>query len=114
MARSVVWTDLAWQDLERVVDTIARDSPTYAAGFARRVWERAQSLDELSYRGRVVPELGDPEVRELILANYRLLYEIRGETVYLLGLIHGARDLPALWEREGESRKDDPGTPATH
>ncbi|HUP43701.1 MAG TPA: type II toxin-antitoxin system RelE/ParE family toxin [Thermoanaerobaculia bacterium] len=114
MARSVTWTELAWQDLERAVDTIAQDSPTYAAGFARRVWERAQSLDELSYRGRVVPELGDPDVRELILASYRLLYEIRGETVYILGLIHGARDLTALWTREGESRRDDPGTPRSH
>lgn len=114
MARSVVWTELAWQDLERVVDTIAQDSPTYAASFARRVWKRAQSLDEPSYRGRVVPELGDPAVRELILASYRLLYEIRGETVYILGLIHGARNLAALWEREGESRRGDPGTAPSH
>ncbi len=111
MARPVVWTELAWQDLERAVETIAQDSPTYAAGFARRVWERAQSLDELSYRGRAVPELEDPDVRELILASYRLLYELRGETVDVLGLIHGARDLAALWAREGDSRTDDLGPP---
>jgi plasmid stabilization system protein ParE len=72
MARSVVWTELAWQDLERAVETIAQDSPTYAAGFARRIWERAQSLDELCCRGRVVPEVGDPDVRELIQAKLRL------------------------------------------
>jgi hypothetical protein len=59
-------------------------------------------------------ELGDPEVRELILASYRLLYEIRAEAVYILGLIHGARDLATLWEREGEHRREDPEPPRSH
>lgn len=62
----------------------------------------------------MVPELGDPDVRELILASYRLLYEVRGETVYILGLIHGARELPSLWEREGTSRREDTGAPPSH
>ena len=107
MARSVVWTELAWVDLQQAVEYISQDSPTYAAAFARSVWEHSQSLDELTYRGRVVPELGDPDVRELFPASYRLLYEIRGEVVYILGLIHGARDLAALWDREGGDRRDD-------
>lgn len=108
MARSVIWTELAWQDLERLVDTIAQDSPTYAASFARRVWKRAQSLDELPYRGRVVPELGDPNVRELILKSYRLLYEIRGETVYVLGLDH---DVVLDRDEQANVQLDDQGDP---
>jgi plasmid stabilization system protein ParE len=55
----------------------------------------------LSERGRVVPELGDPTVRELIVGNYRLIHEVTPETILILGVIHGARDLAALWEREG-------------
>jgi toxin ParE1/3/4 len=50
-------------------------------------------------RGRVVPELDQPPVRELVVGSYRLIYEIRDESVYVLGLIHGARDLTALWDR---------------
>jgi mRNA-degrading endonuclease RelE of RelBE toxin-antitoxin system len=38
-------------------------------------------------------------VRELVVGSYRLIYEIRDESVYVLGLIHGARDLTALWDR---------------
>lgn len=113
MARSVVWTELAWADLQQAVEHIARDSPTYAAAFARRVWEQAQSLDELAYRGRVVPELGDPQVRELFPSSHRLLYEIRDEAIYVLGLIHGARDLMAIWDREGDERRDST-TPPSH
>ena len=46
----------------------------------------------------MVPELGDPAVRELIIGSYRLVYEIEDSDVYILGLVHGARDLAALWQ----------------
>ena len=98
--RSVKWAQVAWDDLEQIADHIARDSNHYAASFVRRIRDTARSLDALSERGRVVPELGDPNVRELIVGNYRLIHEVTPETIFILGVIHGARDLAALWERE--------------
>jgi plasmid stabilization system protein ParE len=108
MARQVVWTETAWSDLQRNADHIARDSPAYAAAFVRRVRDAARSLVELSQRGRIVPELGDPLVRELLLGSYRLIYEAREKRVYVLGLVHGARDLAALWSREQREDMDLP------
>ncbi len=29
--------------------------------------------------------------REVIVNNYRIIYEIRGEMVFVLGVLHGAR-----------------------
>jgi plasmid stabilization system protein ParE len=66
----------------------------------RRIRDTARSLDSLPQRGRVVPELAHPNVRELIVGNYRLVYEVTHEIVFILGVIHGARDLVALWARE--------------
>jgi toxin ParE1/3/4 len=103
VARRVAWTETAWRDLERIADYIAEDSPGYAAAFVRDVRDRARSLEEMAERGRVVPELGDPGVRELIIGGYRLVYEIEDSDVYVLGLIHGARDLAALWQKAGRS-----------
>lgn len=107
MARQVAWAETAWRDLERIAEYIAEDSPGYAAAFVRRVRDRARSLEELAERGRVVPELEEPTVRELIVGNYRLIYEIEGLDVHILALIHGARDLAALWGKQGRS---EPGT----
>lgn len=104
MARPVAWTETAWRDLERVADYIAADSPGYAAAFVRRIRDGAGSLDELAERGRVVPELEEPAIRELVIGSYRLIFEVTEETVFILGLIHGARDFPALWDREGRVR----------
>lgn len=98
MARRVAWTETAWRDLEHVADYIAEHSPGYAAALVRRIRDQARSLEELSERGRIVPELDQPAVRELVVGSYRLIYEISEEDVYVLGLIHGARDLTALWD----------------
>ena len=61
----------------------------------------------MAERGRVVPELDEPTVRELVVGSYRLIYEINEETVYVLGLIHGARDLATLWDKEGRTGRVD-------
>jgi len=103
MAREVAWTETAWRDLRHVADYIAEDSPGYAATFVEQIRDLARSLDLFAHRGRIVPELGDPAVRELLVGNYRLLYEIHPATIEILGLIHGARDLAALWARESRS-----------
>jgi toxin ParE1/3/4 len=105
VARRIAWTESAWRDLERIADYIAEDSPGYAAAFVRRVRDRARSLDEMAERGRVVPELDQPSVRELVVGTYRLIYEISDQEVFVLALIHGARDLPTAW---GDEVRDAP------
>ena len=100
MARKVTWTESAWIDLEEVAAYIAKDSPHYAGAFSREVRDAARSLAYLAERGRIVPEFNDPLIRELIVKTYRLIYQVTERTTYILGFIHGARDLSALWERE--------------
>jgi len=100
MARKVKWTEIAWGDLVELFDYIAKDSHYYAAGFVSEVRDAARSLSYMAERGRVVPEFGDPTIRELFIKRYRLIYQVRERNVYIIGLVHGARDLLAFWERE--------------
>ena len=104
MARRVIWTEVAWNDLEAVVEYIARDSAYYAAAFVHEVREAARSLTQLAARGRVVPEFRDPHIRELFVRDYRLIYQMDQRRVYVLAFIHGARDLRMLWNREKPPR----------
>jgi toxin ParE1/3/4 len=99
MAKRVIWTLAAWNDLETVADFISRDSPYYAAAWVRNVRNAARSLSLMSMRGRVVPEIGDRQIRELIVQGYRLIYKVERSRVAVLGIIHGARDLKTLWAR---------------
>ena len=100
MVRTIVWAEIASDDLEATADYISRDSPTYAGACARDVRDAARSLAHFAERGRVVPEFNDPGIRELFVRNYRLIYQLDPMTVYIIGFIHGARDLRQLWERE--------------
>jgi plasmid stabilization system protein ParE len=96
MAFHVEWTEAAWSDLEEVADYIARDSRYYAAAFVEEVRDAARSLSSMAWRGRVVPEFGNPGIRELLVGRYRLVYRLRDETVHIIGLVHCARDLDEL------------------
>jgi plasmid stabilization system protein ParE len=101
MAGNVTWTQTAWVDVEATADYIAKDSPRYAAAFVREVRDAARSLSHFAERGRVVPEFNDPSIRELFVRSFRLIYQKSEQQVYVLALVHGARDLRSLWQREG-------------
>ncbi len=93
MARKVDWTDPAWGDVAEVANYIAKDSEYYAAAFVQEVKDAAASLSEFAERGQIVPEFGDPSIRELLIKSYRLLYRVSEERVVILTLVHGARRL---------------------
>ena len=91
MAREVVWTDPAWDDLEAAAEYITRDSEYYAAAFVQEVKNAAESLSEMAERGQVVPEFRDVSIRELLVRPYRLVYRLHEHQVTILAVIHGAR-----------------------
>jgi len=92
MVQKVIWTVSAYKDLQKIVEYIAEDSPYYGLVFYEDVMDKAQTLEEFPHRGRVVPEMGDPDMRELFIHKHRLIYKITGESVIITTLIHGARD----------------------
>ncbi len=93
MARQVRWSHEAATDLESIAEYISKDSPYYAASFVGEFLAAASSLDRFSTRGRVVSEVGDDTVRELLVKGYRLLFKLGDGFVLILAVIHGRRDL---------------------
>jgi plasmid stabilization system protein ParE len=89
----VRWTPQAADDLEAICLFIARDSPRLAAIFADRVLRATERLASYPRLGRVVPELGAEDIREIIVGSYRIIYRVRQDTAHLLTLHHGARPL---------------------
>jgi len=100
MARKIVWSYEASADIEALANYISRDSIFYAAAFIQETLDVSRSLNEFSERGRVVPEFGDPNIRELFVREYRLIYSIEEDRIVLLGLVHGKRDLKTLRGKE--------------
>ena len=103
MAQRVRWTETAWNDLKNIADFIAQDSPYYAAALVREIRDAARSLKRFAERGRIVPEFDSPNIRELFIRHYRLIYDLQTEEVRILALIHGARDLSALIRKSAKA-----------
>jgi len=96
----VIWSEPAKADLRSIHDFIAHDSRHYAKTVTQDIVEKTDVLNELPRIGRKVPELGQEDIREISLYSYRILYEIKEQDVFVLGVIHKRRDLqPKMIER---------------
>ena len=72
------WTAKAIADLEAIREFIGRSSPRYGALVASRLARACTALRRHPASGRVVPELGRFDVRELIRGSYRIVYRLTG------------------------------------
>jgi plasmid stabilization system protein ParE len=79
--------------LDEAVSYAAQHSRPAAERLLVEALEAASSLDIHSERGRVVSELQQPNIRQLLVQRYRLLYEVTPAEVQILAFVHGARDL---------------------
>ena len=93
----IVISDAARIDLDDIWFYIATDSPTNADRFLDRQVEVATgTLAVAPLSGREREELGEG-LRSLPVENYLIFYHVRDGAVEVLRIIHGARDLGAIF-----------------
>ena len=95
----VRWTEQAVTDVQAIRRFIERDSPRYGRLVAERLVEATQRLDTFPASGRLVPDLDRPDVRELVVGQYRIVYRLDGDVVVLLTVFRSSRLFPA--DRDG-------------
>tara|TARA_B100000959_G_scaffold273860_1_gene324936 strand:- start:625 stop:924 length:300 start_codon:yes stop_codon:yes gene_type:complete len=84
----VIWSIPAKHDLKKIHDYIAEDSKYYALKVSQEFVVKSESLLDFSKMGRIVPEIGDPNIRELIIYSFRLIYEMSSNRIEVLAVIH--------------------------
>lgn len=101
MGFPVILTPQSQDDLRSIVSYIAKDSATRARSFGNVLIDRALAIGPFPEMGRIVPELNDPFVREIVHGPYRIIYEVfRDPTaVFVLRFLHAARGTPEIGER---------------
>lgn len=91
---SVRWTEQAVGDLQSIREFIERDSPRYGRLVAERIFESTARLEAFPRSGRVVPELGRDDVREVIVGDYRVVYRIEADACVLFTVFRSSRVFP--------------------
>ncbi len=87
---AVIWASTAENDLARIIEYLAVDSPANALKVLDKLKKKAANLHHSPKRGRIIPELqeyGIYQFRELIIAPWRLIYRVQMNEVYVLAVI---------------------------
>jgi toxin ParE1/3/4 len=85
----------AVRDLDNIWDTVAADDPAAAMRLIERIAARTATLADFPASGRERPEIGEG-VRSLVTGKYLILYRIAPDSVDIVRVIHGARDLVGI------------------
>lgn len=93
MTYRVEITDNAEREAHDIHARIAEDSPLNAQRWADSLADVIFSLETFPLRGPVAPESEaiSEEIRQIIFGQYRILYVVRGQVVFVLHIRHGAR-----------------------
>lgn len=88
----VTWSREADENLVEIEEFIARDSVERAVRFVDNLIDHAEAiLADNPRSGRIVPEIGNPDVRELIYRGYRVVYRLKGDLITILSVFEGHR-----------------------
>ncbi len=89
----VEWSARARADIRELYAYISKDSPHYGRRYIEKILRIAEKLVEHPQIGRKVPEADHDDIRELIFRNYRIIYRVTPDRVYVVTVLHGSRDL---------------------
>lgn len=90
----IVWSPLAIERAYEAAAYIAQDRPGAALLWLEGLFAATDRLERFPQSGRVVPEIGRPEYREVVYGKaYRIIYRVEGSTVAILTVRNFAEEL---------------------
>jgi len=88
---ALIWTRRAIEDVQSIQQFIEKDSPHYAQLVGQQLIAVVERLPAFPQSGRIVPEVNDPAIREVIQGSYRIVYRLIHGEIHILTVHHAAR-----------------------
>jgi toxin ParE1/3/4 len=92
---TVTWSPLANRQVDDAMAFIAGNDPVAARTWLESLLERVSSLATFPDSGRVVPEYGRDDVREIVVGSHRVMYRRGANAVEVAAIHHHARQVDA-------------------
>ena len=87
----IIWAPIALDRAEEAARYIARDRPAAAAKWIDGLFDAVSDLKTFPQKGRVVPEVRRTEVREVLYGQYRVIYRLEENRLFILTVRHQRR-----------------------
>ena len=88
----IIWSSWAVKDTKTIYQYIAMDSKYHANKWLDKINERVSLLLNHPQIGRVVPEKNNPNIRELLEGDYRIMYRVAAKHILIYRVMHMARN----------------------
>ena len=93
----VTWSTTGKAHLQNIYAFLEVHSPNYARRTIDRLVLAADLLGDFPEMGRVVPELDDLGMREVVASPYRIIYQVQNGYIEIVAVAHSAQgELPPL------------------
>lgn len=79
----IVWSPLALERVEDIARYIAEDNHGAAMQWVEDLFSTVERLADFPKSGRMLPEVGSPNIRELIFGTYRVIYSVKNQVEIL-------------------------------
>ncbi len=101
MDRLVAWSPEAVEDLRSIADYIQRDSEFYAKSVVSKLIQTASKLKDFPKMGHEVSEVQNPDIREIAVYSYRMIYSLNNplNQILIIAIIHGKRQIDVISDR---------------
>ena len=76
MDYTVVLSPKAVRDLETIVRYIALNNSEAASKIGQNLLNKTRELRQFPFKGQQVPEFSSPDIRQIILKPYRIVYRV--------------------------------------
>ena len=87
----ISWTIVARKELEEVFLFHADRSENFAIAAVDAICDAIFRLEKFPKLGRTVPEFNSPQLRELVVMQYRIVYYLRkDDVVEILRIVHSS------------------------
>lgn len=89
----VIWTEPAFDQLNKIAEYIALDKPGAASTLVEKVLSAVEHLQLFPEAGHVPPELPQSVYRELYVRPCRIFYRQDNEVIFILYVMREERQL---------------------
>lgn len=99
---AIAWAAPAVDDVNALRTWLGRDSAALSDSVVETIFEAIEKVIPFPRIGRVVAEVGDETVRELLFRTFRIVYQVTAQGIVVLGILYGGRPSdrrePRRWE----------------
>lgn len=89
----IILSKQAISDLDNIYSYISKDSVFYWKLFTSKLKNRILKLKDFPFSWKVFEEIWDYDIREIIFENYRIIYEIKWNLIFILTISHSSKNL---------------------